>query len=412
MRSLQKLTNRAVGLIGGVLLLTAGLASCHSEGGLGDAADSVTQFMDGLQKGDSTVLAKYFPTGKLNASDCYKPKAYEVDSIVYEGPEAKDGKGDKATAYVSFSYTNAKNVDFDRHMQLSVQRTGKEGTDFKVVATKGLVRYAEEPIFNFANKVGGVKDVDDTEMMRNLAICNAYRNSLVEEQRSAIDNGWYHNDKYQWWNGTNRINFSGTCSNSANVTIPNVKAILTVYCDGRTVVRQEANIGNVEPGHDYSYYFETFVLQKIVSSTFWNSNVSFSFDDSFISKIVDNKKYAGNEFDAFKEAHRNDLDALIRQFSLLTTEAQYVGTIGKDAVTMKLNIKNGKITGTYYYNKKGPKNVLQLEGTVDHTGNISINETNSKGKQTGLFFLDSQMKGTFMTPNSPKVFDVKLKKNN
>ena len=55
----------------------------------------------------------------------------------------------------------------------------------------------------------------------------------------------------------------------------------------------------------------------------------------------------------------------------------------KIPITLKLNIQNTQITGSYYYTKEGE--FLNLEGTILPNKHYELRETNSKGSVTGYF---------------------------
>lgn len=391
---------RRVGVTVGVALVVMAVTGCSAGGAdLGEAGGDVTSFMEALQKNDSAEVKNMYPNTENFVVGCYVPKTFSVDSIVY--------KDSKATAFVSFTYTNPKNVDFDRHLQLYLQKDTQDNK-YKITGSKGLAAFTNGSIFDFAMKIGAPYDVDDNEMMDNLAISRAFRKELVRQKKTEIDDGWRDQGKYQWWNGTNRINFSGIVTNSANITIPKVKILFDVICDGVVATHMESNIGDVSPGVDYSYFFETFVLQKIQYSDTWNTSFSYKYDPAFIDKYVDNKPYTGKEFEEYKKAHSSELSAIIRANSGRALSGTYYGTVGREAVTMTLNVRNGKVSGSYYYNKNGASRKLSLKGLIQDNGNITMDEYDTKGKNTGTFELDGDFGGSFTNTNG-KSFIVKLK---
>ena len=58
---------------------------------------------------------------------------------------------------------------------------------------------------------------------------------------------------------------------------------------------------------------------------------------------------------------------------------------GKYGVTMSLECKGERVTGTYYYHSQGSHNTLNLNGVLDEDGNLEIHETNNQGQPTGHF---------------------------
>lgn len=62
----------------------------------------------------------------------------------------------------------------------------------------------------------------------------------------------------------------------------------------------------------------------------------------------------------------------------------FQGTIGNALdLQMKLVRDGDKLTGTYYYQKVGTN--IDLRGTIDQSGNVSLEEFDPAGKQTGVF---------------------------
>lgn len=323
-------TKKHITLAGAIVAIL--LASCTPNGKeLGQAADEVTAFMESLQKGDSVAIKKLYPATADFPNGCYKPNTFCIDSVSYTA-------NGKATAYVSFTYTNKKKMDFDRHMLIYLKKVGTEGT-YTITGSKGLGAFTENEIFRFASVVGGVKDVDDKEMSENMAICTAIRNDLITKKKDAIDTGWRQQGKYQWWNGTKRINFSGIVTNTSGVKIPKVKLVFSVVCDGENAVTLEKNLGDVEPSTDYDYMFETFVLENIRYASWWNTKFNYEYDDSFIKDIVDNDKYTMNEFEQFKKNHADIISTIIKGNSTKAKIVNYTGTVGNDAT--QLQVWNG-----------------------------------------------------------------------
>jgi hypothetical protein len=68
-----------------------------------------------------------------------------------------------------------------------------------------------------------------------------------------------------------------------------------------------------------------------------------------------------------------------------TVQTKYLrGSIGSsNGLHMKLIRDGDKLTGTYFYQKVGTK--IDLKGTVDKDGNVTLDEFDAGGKQTGSF---------------------------
>jgi hypothetical protein len=67
------------------------------------------------------------------------------------------------------------------------------------------------------------------------------------------------------------------------------------------------------------------------------------------------------------------------------------GTIGDLTLQMKLTREADKLWGSYYYQKVGTP--IELRGTIDKDGNLTLDEFERQGKKTGTF------KGTWKTVN-------------
>lgn len=87
----------------------------------------------------------------------------------------------------------------------------------------------------------------------------------------------------------------------------------------------------------------------------------------------------------------------------------FSGSIGNALdLQMKLMRESDKLTGSYFYQKVGTR--IDLRGTVDQNGNVTLEEFDSAGKQTGVFkgiwTQDSEgaveIKGDWTKPNSDK----------
>jgi hypothetical protein len=93
----------------------------------------------------------------------------------------------------------------------------------------------------------------------------------------------------------------------------------------------------------------------------------------------------------------------------------FKGSIG-DALDLQMKlVRDGdKLTGSYFYQKVGTK--IDLRGTVDESGNVSLEEFDPAGKQTGVFkglwkqTSDGviEVSGNWTKPNSEKQTAFKL----
>jgi len=77
----------------------------------------------------------------------------------------------------------------------------------------------------------------------------------------------------------------------------------------------------------------------------------------------------------------------------------YYGCVGDFPVTMSIIFKKNYVEGSYYYNRKGPGNKLNLLGSYEN-GLMYLGETNEFGQRTGSFvgsYSDGVYRGKFIT---------------
>jgi hypothetical protein len=93
----------------------------------------------------------------------------------------------------------------------------------------------------------------------------------------------------------------------------------------------------------------------------------------------------------------------------------YEGNINeKYEIMMKITSDNGKISGSYFYKKKGIK--IGIKGSLKDDGSIILNEFDKNGNQTGIFEgnLKNEHKiiGKWSKPNGKNNMDFKLIESN
>ena len=87
------------------------------------------------------------------------------------------------------------------------------------------------------------------------------------------------------------------------------------------------------------------------------------------------------------------------------------GAVDKYPITMQLSIYDSVVSGTYYYNKQGPDNVLKLSGNL-RGDELELFESDENGNQTGHFkgiLSGGEYNGEFVTP-AGKVMQFRLNK--
>jgi hypothetical protein len=77
---------------------------------------------------------------------------------------------------------------------------------------------------------------------------------------------------------------------------------------------------------------------------------------------------------------------------------------------IKLNSENGKINGTYFYDKVGSD--IDIKGTISKDSTLTLNEFDQKGNQTGLWngklINENKISGTWSKPNGDSAKDFTL----
>lgn len=88
----------------------------------------------------------------------------------------------------------------------------------------------------------------------------------------------------------------------------------------------------------------------------------------------------------------------------------FEGTInGKYGITMVLTKNANILNGTYNY--KGKNTPLNISGTIDNNGNLTINEFNTKGNMTGVFkgqLSDNNIIGQWSKPDGSKAMPFSI----
>lgn len=99
-------------------------------------------------------------------------------------------------------------------------------------------------------------------------------------------------------------------------------------------------------------------------------------------------------------------------FSGNVRTVSYSGAINKTLnIKMKLSIADGKISGSYYYEKN--KVEIPLKGTIDDSENFEIQEYDAQGKVTGVFRGEHtgilELEGDWSKPGSDRKLSFVLK---
>jgi len=111
---------------------------------------------------------------------------------------------------------------------------------------------------------------------------------------------------------------------------------------------------------------------------------------------------------SFLNSCKNEPKAEKPNFDFIKT---YEGKIDNQyPLHIKLNSDNGKINGTYFYDKIGTD--IELTGTIANDSTITLNEFDKKGNQTGLWkgkiVSENKINGVWSKPNGDTAKDFTL----
>ncbi|MBK7666665.1 MAG: hypothetical protein IPJ32_04550 [Sphingobacteriaceae bacterium] len=126
--------------------------------------------------------------------------------------------------------------------------------------------------------------------------------------------------------------------------------------------------------------------------------------------IVSSLLACNNNADKNIDSHLNQTASLTLSEIVADFTKTFQGTINnKYEIEMTLTKKGSNITGAYKYTTQNSS--LTLKGTIDASGNLNLNEFNSKGSITGFFkgkLAGSSISGTWEKPDGSKSFPFKV----
>lgn len=124
-------------------------------------------------------------------------------------------------------------------------------------------------------------------------------------------------------------------------------------------------------------------IDRNESANIANDNNDISLPEDTVSAI-DPVDAAAEALDA--EALEAEAATIVEGYPSIYDQSTYhfTGTIAGSPVVMDIQNNEGQLTGSYFYQKNGPRNRLQLNGDMDFEGNITISEYNpSNGINSG-----------------------------
>lgn len=310
-------------------------------------------------------------------TDVY-PGLEQADSIAmdYNAKDIKVSKADDGTYDVQFNNETSLNVKY--------VNDGK----IEVLESTGLFAYPKNAV-KFAKAIGGIKDEDMPDskvaiVMNNLSGVMAFlMDEYMESRKDAItvsgptiteDIFYTYDEGRGYYTLTNNTN--ETISRDEYTINSKYETDGSYAAGGYHSSTDTEKGGDIPAGGTYKWYF-----------TFWGHGAAdrptitmkHPTQDRFMSMY----KAKGNEYKRYKAAHPED----IHKTAKLDDGPYYIsGKLGgKYAIHMTL--EKGMKGGSYYYDKYGPNNTLQINvNSFDpKTGHLVLQEINKEGDVTGSF---------------------------
>ncbi len=265
--------------------------SCTSKN-LSESRETAQIFFDALKEGNTNLmLEKYEKVGILKSY-------FKSDSIqILNSSEIHDSL---IKVTVKNFYTNGFGKLSNKEMALFISTDSTQSFD-RIIDSRGLTDYAENEFYDFAKKVGCLKEVDTSDVEIGLKLLHAevFAHELqmktllnFAENVSVLDWSW----KSEYGGSASG---KGIVQNNTNFNIPNVKYIVK-YMD---------NKGNVLTTDDGYVSYNKLEFGESTAFTFYTSyignaskaSITLDFDEEMIKKyVLDNKEYDGDEYDNFK----------------------------------------------------------------------------------------------------------------
>ncbi|MDE6669537.1 MAG: hypothetical protein K2K26_07625 [Muribaculaceae bacterium] len=346
-------------------------------------------------------FAQYVSRNEIDSILSYYPAAEYADKIdlTYNPDSISVKDGEKENTYY---------VTFDNGLSMLV--TLLPNGNITVNETKGLFKYPESKIL-FARKLGALhSDMTDEKLAKVMInvdnLSTELFNEYVASRKGAIKNlgptitveveyGYQIGEGYYTLKNTTDQPIGG----DEYSTTWQYDYMHMGYEDHHTEIKPGKDIpgrGSVQIPFKYSFHQG----ESLIAITMNTPS-----QDSFFK----NYEPRGDEYSNYVKAHGEDPGKIER---LSYGPYKLAGKLG-GKYAIHLNLDKGMKHGSYYYDRYGTKNTLELSVKAfnDRTGELTLEETNDKGEVTGTF-IGTLTKDTYtgkMTSYEGKTYSFTLK---
>lgn len=313
----------------------------------------------------------------------------ERDSIIHYYPAAEYAQ-EFAVEYHADSITvaatdtdNVYLVNLGNGATMTATLT-PEGT-VTVTETFGLFRFPEEKL-EFARKTGAVKPgINDERLAKTMItvdnMATELFNNYVETRKNAIKNLGHTITKDTYFMMDEGRGYY-TLKNTTDQPIAAGDYSIT-WVDSWINMGGQGSKKRIEQGKKEIPANGTITIPFIFSGRGGSKLKAVTVNTPSQESFFKNYTPTGHEYADYVKVHG---DEPIKADRLSYGPYQLAGKLGTK-LAIHLNLDKGMKHGTYYYDKYGPNNTLNLSVKAfnDNTGELTLEETNEKGEVTGTF---------------------------
>lgn len=256
----------------------------------------------------------------------------------------------------------------------------------EVIESRGLFRYSENRL-NFAEKTGApIKNISDEKLAKIMiqvdALSSELFNEFVKNRKDAIKNLGYTITKEPEF-GMDYGSGYYTLRNTTDEPIGGDEYELTVEYTNIQMLDHPSTTTEIKPGKDLPPKESVKVLEGDFT---WRSGYelkAITMHTPTQESFFKHYKPTGDEYSNYIRVHGNEVT---KKDVLSYGPYSIVGKLG-GKYPIHMSLEKGMKNGSYYYDKSGSKNTLNLhvKSFNSRTGELVIEETNNKREVTGTF---------------------------
>lgn len=267
------------------------IVGCNNPKKKKNAAIQVRNFYSAVQSGDEEKMVKLYPG--LAFLDSY----YKSDTSVIRNVSVLENN--TIIVKTTSQYTTGLGVKNKQNIDFYLMPDSLDKFSYRIVDSKGLTSYEENPIFKFGTKTGCISSSDTTDMQIALKLIRAelFMDLKILEVKLELMQSVTIVD-WNWESGyAGSASGNGIVKNNSDFNLPKLKF---------TINYKDRN-GNVITSDDGYVTYDTFYSGQSKSFTFYTSYVGdaskasllLQFDDELIKNYLVDDEYSGNECDEF-----------------------------------------------------------------------------------------------------------------